>query len=113
MGGEPDRIGKKAKEAIGGGEEQIVISAVVIWEVAIKRRLGKLDAPADLLPRLEEAQVELLPISARHADRVGTLPMHHQDPFDRLLVAQADVDGLTLVSGDAAVRRYDEIEVLW
>lgn len=113
MGGEPDRIGAKAKETIDIGEEQIVISAVVIWEVAIKRRLGKLDAPVDLLTHLEQTDIELLPISARHADRVGTLPMHHQDPFDRLLVAQADLDGMTLVSGDAAMRCYEEIEVLW
>jgi PIN domain nuclease of toxin-antitoxin system len=56
--------------------------------------------------------VNLLPITARHADRVGTLPMHHQDPFDRLLAAQADTDGLTLVSGDGAMDRY-EIDVLW
>jgi len=111
MAGEADRIGKKAREAIGGKEE-IQISAVVIWEVAIKRRLGKLDAPADLLDRLEQAGVDLVPITARHADRVGTLPMHHQDPFDRLLVAQAETDGLKLVSADRAMRRY-EVEVVW
>jgi PIN domain nuclease of toxin-antitoxin system len=85
---------------------------VVIWEVAIKRRLGKLDAPADLLGRLEQAGVGLLPIMPAHADRVGTLPMHHQDPFDRLLIAQADTEGLALVSADAAMRRY-EVEVVW
>lgn len=113
MGGEPNRISAKAKKAIDADEGQIVISAVVIWEVAIKRRLGKLDAPEDLLPRLEQTDIELLPISPRHADRVGTLPMHHQDPFDRLLVAQAELDGLTLVSGDAAMGHYDEVEVLW
>jgi PIN domain nuclease of toxin-antitoxin system len=112
MAGESGRIGTKARKAISGGEEEILISAVVIWEVAIKRRLGKLDAPDDLLVRLEQAAVGLLPITARHADRVGTLPMHHQDPFDRLLVAQADTDGLTLVSGDGAIRRY-EVEVIW
>ncbi len=84
----------------------------MIWEIAIKRRLGKLDAPGDLLVRLEAAGIDLLSITPRHADRVGTLPLHHQDPFDRLLVAQAETDGLTLVSGDAAMRRY-EIEVLW
>jgi PIN domain nuclease of toxin-antitoxin system len=111
MAGEPDRIGARARKAIDG-DEQIVISAVVVWEIAIKRRLGKLDAPADLLVRLEGADVDLLPITARHADRVATLPMHHQDPFDRLLVAQAETDGLTLVSGDAEMRRY-QIEVLW
>jgi PIN domain nuclease of toxin-antitoxin system len=112
MAGEPQRIGPKAREAIGGGDKEILISAVVIWEVAIKRRLGKLEAPSDLLVRLEQADVGLLPVTARHADRVGTLPMHHQDPFDRLLVAQADTDRLTLVSGDGAMRRY-EVEVLW
>ena len=56
--------------------------------------------------------MDLLPITARHADRVGTLPMHHQDPFDRLLVAQAEAEGLTLVSADAAMRGYD-IDLLW
>jgi PIN domain nuclease of toxin-antitoxin system len=112
MAGEPHRIGPKASGALGGGNEEILISAVVIWEVAIKRRLGKLDAPADLLVRLERADVNLLPITARHADRVGTLPMHHQDPFDRLLIAQADTEGLTLVSADGAMCRY-EVEVVW
>ncbi|MBS1863982.1 MAG: type II toxin-antitoxin system VapC family toxin [Actinobacteria bacterium] len=112
MAGEPERIGKRAKQAIGDGKDELLISAVVIWEVAIKRRLGKLDAPADLLVRLEQAGVDLLPITAHHADRVATLPMHHQDPFDRLLVAQADIDGLTLLSGDGAMRRY-EVAVLW
>lgn len=111
-GGEPERIGKKARRAIAGGEAQILISAVVICEVAIKHGLGKLDAPADLLVQLEKAGVNLLPITARHADRVGTVPMHHQDPFDRLLVAQAETEGLTLVSADAAMRHYD-IELLW
>jgi len=84
----------------------------VIWEVAIKRRLGKLDAPDDLLKRLEQAGVDLLPITARHADRVRTLPLHHRDPFDRLLVAQADVDGLALVSADKDLRRYG-VKVVW
>ncbi|MBS1888884.1 MAG: type II toxin-antitoxin system VapC family toxin [Actinobacteria bacterium] len=111
LAGEPNRIGKKARAAIAD-DAPIVISAVVIWEVAIKRGLGKLDAPADLLVQLERAGVDLLPITARHAARVGTLPMHHRDPFDRLLVAQAEIDGLTLVSGDRLVRRYG-IDVLW
>jgi PIN domain nuclease of toxin-antitoxin system len=112
MAGEPDRIGSKAREAITAAENRIVVSAAVIWEVAIKRRLGKLDAPPNLLDYLDQAGVDLLPITARHADRVGTLPLHHRDPFDRLLVAQADIDGLVLVSGDAELRRYGT-EVLW
>jgi len=111
MGGEHERIGKEATAAIASGA-RVLISAVVIWEVAIKRRLGKLDAPADLLEQLERAGVELLPITARHADRVGTLPMHHRDPFDRLLVAQAEVDGLAIVSADGELADYG-VEVLW
>jgi PIN domain nuclease of toxin-antitoxin system len=88
-----------------------VISAVVIWEVAIKRHLGKLDAPNDLLEQLEQAGVELLPITARHANHVGTLPMHHRDPFDRLLVAQAAIEDLTLVTADTRISAYG-IDVL-
>lgn len=112
MAGEQERLGKKAAAAIGASNARILISAAVIWEVSIKRQLGKLDAPADLLEQLERAGVDLLPITARHADRVGTLPMHHRDPFDRLLVAQADVDGLTLVSADRELGAYG-VELVW
>lgn len=112
MAGEPDRIGQRARKAITDGKDRVVISAVVIWEVAVKRRLGKLDAPPDLLEKLERGGVDLLPITARHADRVGTLPLHHRDPFDRLLVAQADIDGLTLITADGDLRRYG-IEIIW
>jgi len=112
MAGEPDRIGKNAREVISRGERQIVVSAVVIWEVAIKRRLGKLAAPSDMLGQLAQAGVNLLPIDARHADRVGQLPMHHRDPFDRLLIAQAESEGLALVTADSNLGRYG-IEVIW
>jgi PIN domain nuclease of toxin-antitoxin system len=89
-----------------------VVSAVTIWETAIKRRLGRLDGPDDLLPQLEGAGVELLPVTARHADLVGSPPLHHRDPFDRLLVAQAMLEGLPRVTDDGSVRRYD-VEVVW
>jgi PIN domain nuclease of toxin-antitoxin system len=98
--------------AITAGENRVVVSAVVIWEVAIKRRLGKLEAPDDLLDQLERAGVDLFPITAGHADRVGTLPLHHRDPFDRLLIAQAETDGLSLISADSDLRRYD-VDVVW
>lgn len=93
-------------------ESDVLVSAVVIWEVAIKRQLGKLDAPPDLLDQLEQAGVALLPITPRHADRVGTLPPHHRDPFDRLLVAQAECDGLALVTADQDLHRYG-IKTIW
>jgi PIN domain nuclease of toxin-antitoxin system len=111
MAGEQDRIGNKARKAIAG-KDRVVISAVVLWEVAIKRHLGKLDAPADLLEQLEQAGVDLLPITPRHANHVGTLPLHHRDPFDRLLIAQADCDGLGLVTADGELRRYG-VKVVW
>lgn len=80
MAGERERIGGKALEAIEARGTHVVVSAVNIWEVAIKRRLGELDAPADLLDRLGQARVDLLPINARHADRVGTLPCTTEIP---------------------------------
>ncbi len=107
-----ERIGKRAFAALTAGEVRTVVSAATIWEIAIKRGLGKLVAPGDLLSQLERSGVELLPVSARHADVVATLPPHHRDPFDRLLVAQAMTEGLTLVSGDADIGRYG-VEVLW
>lgn len=112
MDDQHDSISRVAREAIASDQNQVVISAVVIWEVAIKRQLGKLAAPADLLAQLEGVGVDLLPITARHADRIGSLPLHHRDPFDRLLVAQADVDGLSLVTADGHLDRYG-IEVVW
>lgn len=108
MAGEERRIGKRA---IGASDSRVVVSAVVVWEVAIKRRLGKLEAPEDLLERLERAGVELLSIAARHGNRAGTLPMHHRDPFDRLLVAQAELEGFALVTADAELSAYG-IEIL-
>jgi PIN domain nuclease of toxin-antitoxin system len=112
MAGELDSISDAAKEAIASEAGRVVVSAVVIWEVAIKRQLGKLDAPPDLLAQLQGAGVDLLPVTARHADRVGILPPHHRDPFDRLLAAQADIDGLRLVTADRHLRRYG-IDIVW
>jgi PIN domain nuclease of toxin-antitoxin system len=112
MAGEASRISEKALATLGSDGVEPIVSAVTIWEAAIKRGLGKLDAPGDLLFQLERAGVELLPITPRHADHVASLPAHHRDPFDRLLVAQAAIEGLPLVSDDEMVRRYD-IEVVW
>jgi PIN domain nuclease of toxin-antitoxin system len=112
MAGEPSKISEKALAALGSDGVKPIVSAVTIWETAIKRGLGKLDAPVDLLAQLEGAGVELLPITGRHADLVASLPLHHRDPFDRLLVAQATIEGLPLVSHDESLRDYD-IEIIW
>ncbi len=92
---------------------RLVVSAVTLWEAAIKRSLGKLNAPADLARRLAALRhVELLAISPLHAEAVGELPWHHRDPFDRLLVAQALTEKLAIVSSDAALAQYG-VEVVW
>lgn len=112
MAGEAGRISKRALDALGSEGVEPIVSAVTIWEAAIKRGLGKLEAPPNLLAQLEGAGVEVLPVTGRHADLVASLPLHHRDPFDRLLVAQATLEGLPLVSDDQWLRRYD-VEVIW
>ena len=84
----------------------MLVSAVCVWEAAIKSGLGKLRAPDDLPERLDEFAFERLAVSDAHAWAVRTLPAVHNDPFDRLLAAQALCEGLTIVSTDAVFDRY-------
>jgi PIN domain nuclease of toxin-antitoxin system len=85
----------------------IHVSAASFWEVAIKAGLGRIDlGRVDLAAELEAGGFQELPIRARHALEVRALPRHHDDPFDRMLAAQARVEGLTLVSRDAIFARY-------
>ncbi len=88
-----------------GGD--IVVSSVSGFEIATKKALGKLYAPDDLEMQLDEGGFTVLPLSMRHGLVAGALPMHHRDPFDRLLIAQAQCEGLTLVTADTALRQYD------
>lgn len=90
--------------------ESVFVSSASIWEIAIKRRLGKIDADPDALVAAIDASGFIeLPIRAVHAAGVAALPLHHTDPFDRLLVAQALAEPLRLVSADAALAAYGEI----
>lgn len=88
------------------GAEAIFVSAASVWEVSIKSGLGKLDVPADLFDRALAVGARPLPITWAHARAVQGLPPHHADPFDRLLIAQAQCEGLTLVSRDAKFTAY-------
>ena len=96
-----------AREAIGDPERLVYVSAVSVWEIVIKRALGKLEFPDDLPTVLEAEPFHHLDMTIEHAFKVSELPMHHRDPFDRLLIAQCLVDGLTLVTHDADIVRYD------
>ncbi|MFA6112218.1 MAG: type II toxin-antitoxin system VapC family toxin [Candidatus Latescibacterota bacterium] len=103
---DPQQIAPKAREAIADGLNDVFVSAASAWEVAIKAALGKLQAPDDLEAALAEAGFTTLPITVRHALGVRELPDVHQDPFDRILVAQARIEGLTLVTRDPRLGQY-------
>jgi PIN domain nuclease of toxin-antitoxin system len=107
-----ERFGSVAEEHISDTTNQVLLSAAVVWEVAIKRSLGKLEAPADLAPTLLGAGAQALPVALDHAAAVEQLPWHHRDPFDRLLVAQATVERAALVSADDALSAY-RVRVIW
>jgi PIN domain nuclease of toxin-antitoxin system len=106
------RLGPEAARHLTDDTNQVLLSAAVVWEVAIKRSLGKLDAPEDLAPTLLGAGARPLPVTLDHTAAVGALPWHHRDPFDRLLVAQALIEGAALVSRDEPLRRYG-VALVW
>jgi PIN domain nuclease of toxin-antitoxin system len=101
-----DRALSKQARALIANEPEVFVSAASAWEIAIKRALGKLEAPEDLLPALEAGGIRRLPIDFEHAAVAGALPRHHDDPFDRMLVAQAQREGLTLLTSDIRISRY-------
>ncbi len=107
-----ERLGRTAAAHVADASNQVLLSAAVVLEVAIKRALGKLDVPDGFAATLLAAGALALPVAIEHAAAVETLPWHHRDPFDRLLVAQAALEGATLVSADDALRAYD-VPVLW
>ncbi|MGW3834311.1 type II toxin-antitoxin system VapC family toxin [Streptomyces microflavus] len=88
-------------------EPTVHLSAVSAWEIAIKQSLGKLDGPDDLAERVRDSQFTSLPITAGHGVRAGRLPALHRDPFDRILVAQAQIEGMTVVTRDKWIPQYD------
>lgn len=84
----------------------MVVSAATIWEIAIKRNTGRLEFEGDVIAACKANAFEILSITAEHADLAGTLPLHHTDPFDRMLVAQAKIEGLVLLTQDRKLLLY-------
>jgi PIN domain nuclease of toxin-antitoxin system len=113
---EPERLNARTRRLLADGSQEIYLSAASSWEIAIKSALGKLslpEPPAAYVPKRMEAQgIRALPIEHSHALRVHSLPHHHKDPFDRLLIAQADVEGMFLLTADAAFRGYG-VKLQW
>lgn len=104
-------ISSEAQAAILDRSNRVFISAAVIWELATKRSVNKLTLEADPEREWDEIGFEPLPISAAHARRVATLPLHHRDPFDRILVAQAVAESMTLVTRDRLFAQYDVAKI--
>lgn len=103
---DPKLLATAARNAVADGKNTVYVSAAVVWEIGIKRSLGKLDAPDDLEGAMAENRFLPLPVTIPHALAVRSLPDHHRDPFDRILVAQAKHEGFTLVSRDPHIPRY-------
>jgi PIN domain nuclease of toxin-antitoxin system len=101
------------RSAIADPASLVYVSAASVWEIAIKATLGRIEVgDADLVSEIEASDFLELPISARHAQAAGTLPRHHDDPFDRMLIAQAQLEGLTCATRDPSFTSYD-ISTLW
>lgn len=99
-------LSEKMCSAIANSENLVVLSSVVIWEIRIKQALGKLVITPNFYDILKNEGFEMLSISPDHAYAVGELPMHHRDPFDRMIIAQARLEGLTIATHDAIFQKY-------
>ncbi len=102
-----NKLGAEVRDILKSGSNAIYLSSGAVWEMAIKESIGRLEVPHDLEEVLRQEGIEVLPIKASHALAVATLPQHHRDPFDRIQIVQAQLEGLTLISRDEAFGQYD------
>jgi PIN domain nuclease of toxin-antitoxin system len=113
---EPERIARKAREVMADLSQQIFLSAVTSWEIAIKVGVSKLtlpEPPSTYVPRrMADQGLRPLPISHQHSLGVAALPYHHRDPFDRLLIVQASIEGMTIITADRTFEEYS-VPLLW
>ncbi|MEE8397807.1 MAG: type II toxin-antitoxin system VapC family toxin [Desulfobacterales bacterium] len=109
-------LSQMAREIVGDGHSELYWSSAGSWEIAIKYNLGRLplpEAPELLIPtELARNRIDVLPIFNEHAFKAGQLPMHHRDPFDRLLIAQAQLEGMAIISNDRQMNLYD-VDMAW
>ena len=103
---DPDKLSRRVRRRIESATERVLVSAVSAWEIEVKRALGKLEAPDDLDRQLADKRFTELELRVAHVQELWTLPDLHTDPFDRMLIAQASAEGLTLVTADEKVRAY-------
>lgn len=111
-----DALSIRARQVVGDADNDILFSAASAWEIAIKLALGKLAIKGSperyVADRMRRHRFQPLPIEVRHALRVASLPRIHTDPFDRILIAQSQLEDLPIVTSDPAIGRYD-VDVIW
>lgn len=101
------RVPAVLRAAIEDPFNQVFVSAASVWEISIKRATGKMQFAGPILEVVERLAFELLPVTGAHAEHAGGLPRHHNDPFDRMLIAQASLEGMVLGTRDRVLGRYD------
>jgi PIN domain nuclease of toxin-antitoxin system len=106
------KLSKAARRAIEAPQHEIIVSAASAWEIAIKKAMGRLSVPDDLAEAVDEAGFVRRSIGFGEARRLATLPHHHSDPFDRMLIAHALEEGAAIVTRDAQIARYS-VETIW
>lgn len=111
-----ERLSETARKILASGENELFFSAAGCWEIAIKARLGKLDMPKKLeifiADQLSDNAIQTMPVLAAHALHIYNLPDFHRDPFDRMIIAQSQLEGIPIVTSDPLVSRYD-VQTLW
>jgi PIN domain nuclease of toxin-antitoxin system len=110
--GDRTRVSEAARLALEDERNRVAVSAATVWEIAVKRSVGKLTIEDGWSRALARIGFDGLPVTSIHAEAVEHLPWHHRDPFDRLLVAQAMTEGLELVSADARLAAYG-VDLVW
>ena len=103
---EPRKLSRRTRDALEDSRNEVFVSSVSAWEIAVKRALGRLKAPGNLEAAVTDQDFIPLYLTFLHAEQAGVLPPHHGDPFDRMLIAQAQVEGLILVTRDIRISRY-------
>lgn len=110
----PEQLSKRAAAALQNSENILELSAVSLAEIAIKASLGKLNLSSELARHaVEDLQTRILPFTAEHAYALFDLPLHHRDPFDRQILAQAVSEDVPVVTPDSAFKLYEKVRVIW
>jgi PIN domain nuclease of toxin-antitoxin system len=108
---ESGALAGQLREAIADPVNEVFVSAASVWEIAIKRRRGRIDFAGGITDAIAKNGFMTLPIASAHAEHAGGLPLHHRDPFDRVLIAQSVLEGMTLVTQDEAMRAYGAVTI--